>query len=578
MAKPCARSVVLFCEARRGTWVPDITLVVVAGWLGLASGGWVSAADVILDNGGPGTSADLTWVLQSATSAYGGNYVYRRTNGSYTYMPSLAPGRYNVHMWWPIKGDAAKLVPITVQAHQGPVTVVVNQTINGGKWNLLGTFELDPTARVVVNGASGLVMADAVRFEPNPPADAPPSAPTGLTASASGSSILLDWNDNPEGDLGGYSVYRAEVPGGSYQAVASEIAGSSYTDDRIRSGATYSYVVIASDLNGGLSLSSAVATATSLAVPTTVVDNGAPGIVMVGGWSKFSGQSCYGPFYYMRSSNGSYTFNVPLTPGSYRVFVWWAAKSTLATSVPITTQTTSGPVSRTVDQSRNGGRWNLIDIFPLDSSASVRLDVISAKYVCADAVRFELVSGGAPPDPPPSAPAGLTAAAQVGAIHLDWSDNPEADLASYSVYRSTTSGSGFAALASGLTSSVYDDLAVAVGTTYYYMVFAVDAAGQVSAGSAQVSAQPLAPPPTQSVSLTWNAPILNQDGTPLIDLAGYKLYRGTQPGVYGTVTDLHIATQATVNLATGNYYFRLTAYDTSGNESTFSNEISYVMP
>lgn len=106
------------------------------------------------------------------------------------------------------------------------------------------------------------------------------------------------------------------------------------------------------------------------------------------------------------------------------------------------------------------------------------------------------------------------------------------------------------------------------------MVFAVDGAGQVSNGSAQVSAAPLA----RVVSLAWNAPTLNQDGTPLTDLTGYKLCRGTQSGVYGTVTDLGNVTRSTVNLAAESYYFRVTAYDRSGNESTFSNELNYLMP
>src|SRR5262245_13374653 len=32
-----------------------------------------------------------------------------------------------------------------------------------------------------------------------------------------------------------------------------------------------------------------------------------------------------------------------------------------------------------------------------------------------------------------------------------------------------------------------------------------------------------------SVSFSWNAPTTNEDGTPLVDLAGYRVYLGTSP-------------------------------------------------
>ena len=37
----------------------------------------------------------------------------------------------------------------------------------------------------------------------------PPAAPTGLTATPSTGTITLNWNDNSEGDLYGYDIYRS---------------------------------------------------------------------------------------------------------------------------------------------------------------------------------------------------------------------------------------------------------------------------------------------------------------------------------------------------------------------------------
>ena len=77
------------------------------------------------------------------------------------------------------------------------------------------------------------------------------------------------------------------------------------------------------------------------------------------------------------------------------------------------------------------------------------------------------------------------------------------------------------------------------------------------------------PTTTGSASLSWTA-----DTEP--DLAGYKVYIGTQFGVYnppialGTVT-----TYSATNLASGKtYYFCVSAFDSAGNESPCSAEVS----
>ena len=76
-------------------------------------------------------------------------------------------------------------------------------------------------------------------------------------------------------------------------------------------------------------------------------------------------------------------------------------------------------------------------------------------------------------------------------------------------------------------------------------------------------------------TLTWDAPTTNADGTPLTDLGGYKVYYGVAPRIYGTPTDVgKVLTYKVINLSEGTKYFAVTAYDTSGNESCYSNEVS----
>lgn len=85
---------------------------------------------------------------------------------------------------------------------------------------------------------------------------------------------------------------------------------------------------------------------------------------------------------------------------------------------------------------------------------------------------------------------------------------------------------------------------------------------------------PAQSPTTGALTLTWDA---NQEP----DLAGYKLYASTSPGVYaGPIATLPkdvTAQQVSGLQLSTTYYFRVTAFDTTGNESNPSNEVSAVV-
>jgi hypothetical protein len=98
----------------------------------------------------------------------------------------------------------------------------------------------------------------------------------------------------------------------------------------------------------------------------------------------------------------------------------------------------------------------------------------------------------------PDAPAGLTATKGVGQVSLDWNDNSEPDFAGYNVYRGTASGGPYSTKVNSslITNSNYIDSSVVNGTTYYYVVTAVNNAAQESGNSNQASARPVGPPAT----------------------------------------------------------------------------------
>jgi hypothetical protein len=82
----------------------------------------------------------------------------------------------------------------------------------------------------------------------------------------------------------------------------------------------------------------------------------------------------------------------------------------------------------------------------------------------------------------------------------------------------------------------------------------------------------------ESLMLSWAPPTTNEDGSPLEDLAGYKLYYGTQSRNYSQMVTVGSYTTAEIDgLYPGTYYLAVTAYDIYGNESDFSREINHTI-
>jgi hypothetical protein len=118
-----------------------------------------------------------------------------------------------------------------------------------------------------------------------------------------------------------------------------------------------------------------------------------------------------------------------------------------------------------------------------------------------------------------------------------------------------------------------------VGTTANIMIVASDNSATASIGpfAIAVDAPGSAPPATGTgtATLTWVAPKLNTDGTILNNLAGYRIYYGTDANALNQEIDVAGATTTSyvVNgLAAGTYYFAVSAYSSAGIQSDDSNE------
>ena len=90
------------------------------------------------------------------------------------------------------------------------------------------------------------------------------------------------------------------------------------------------------------------------------------------------------------------------------------------------------------------------------------------------------------PATPPAAPANLQATAGNAQVSLSWTASSGAT--SYHVKRSTTSGSGYMQIAAPAAAS-YSDTGLTNGTAYYYVISALNAAGE-SVNSTQATATP----------------------------------------------------------------------------------------
>jgi hypothetical protein len=98
---------------------------------------------------------------------------------------------------------------------------------------------------------------------------------------------------------------------------------------------------------------------------------------------------------------------------------------------------------------------------------------------------------------------------------------------------------------------------------------------QAFAVTVQSSAQPNTP---GTATLSWVAPTTNSDNTQLDDLSAFRIYYGTSSSSLTSVIDV-VADGNTdgfivSGLAKGTYYFKVSALDSSGVESTQSNEVS----
>ena len=365
----------------------------------------------------------------------------------------------------------------------------------------------------------------------------PPTVPTGVVGTAvSATQIGLSWNPSTDNvGVTGYLVYDADT--GSTIATTTT---TSFTHSGLVPGTTHNYRVSAFDAVPNQS----PWTDPPVSVTTPVPDSTAPS-VPTGLTGKAVSRTR------IRLSWTASTDNVGVT--GYLVYDADTG-STIAT-----TTTTSFTHSGLVPGTTHNYRVSAFDAVPNHSPWTD--PPVSVKTLPLDTTA-------------PSTPTEILASAVSSSqINLSWAASTD----NVKVTRYIVRRDGVKIAAPVSTS--YADTGLSAATTYSYTVAARDAAGNISPNSAtaSVTTGDTPPPPSNSAGLTW-------DSVTDPNLSGYRLYFGTAPGTYlqsvGQGTSVgNVTTYTMTGLASGSrYYFAVTAFDTLGIESDYSNEVFKDIP
>ncbi len=289
-----------------------------------------------------------------------------------------------------------------------------------------------------------------------------PPAPTALTAVIANAQVNLNWNAS-QGTVS-YNIKRSTVSGNSYTTIKSGVTTTSYTDSTALKGAIYYYVVTAVNAAGeSLNSNEAMLVFQAPTAPGGLVASPVAAQITLS-WYSVSGAS----YYNVKKSTSS---SGPFTTVASTTSVYFLDTSSMVNGMTYYYVVTA---------------VNSFGESPNSASVKVTLSL--------------------------PAPTGILAMPGNNLVNVYWTTNAAA--ISYNVKRTTTSGTSYTVLKTGLTNNSFTDTTAKNGTTYYYVVSAVNAAGE-SPNSNQYMAVPFAPAvaPTGlsavvnngTVVLSWNA-------------------------------------------------------------------------
>ncbi len=281
-----------------------------------------------------------------------------------------------------------------------------------------------------------------------------PAAPSGLQAAAGNAQVSLTWSTSAGAAT--YHIKRATTTGGPYTQVSAP-ATAAFTDVGLTNGTIYFYVVSAVNSAGESANSPEVSAKPSAPVQTPPAPTG-----------------------------------VVATAGNAQVSLTWAASVTATSYNVKRSTTTGGPYTKISSPTAT----NLTDTGL--ANGTTYFYVVSAVNATGESANSAQASATpAAPTQPPAAPIGLIANGGNAQVSLAWTASSGAT--SYHVKRSTTTGGPYTQV-SAPTATNFTDTGLTNGTAYFYVVSALNSAGE-SANSAQASATPANTPVDVTVTI-----------------------------------------------------------------------------
>ncbi len=385
----------------------------------------------------------------------------------------------------------------------------------------------------------------------------PPSAPTGLTATAGNQKVDLKWNPNTESNLAGYNLYCSSV-GVYFKVNQSLISGATtYSNTSLTNGVTYYYKLTAVNTLGGESNYSSEVSARPMDLVEVIFQVDMRGLGNV--TSVAIAQNTLQPLWN--------TTHYAMTQQTGNLLGVWRITLNLSAGVQLQYKYVM-----------NGGTWendfgtapNNNRLITINPNNGPKMYVSNKWNVAGDAI--------------PAIPTGLSAQGNIGGVLLGWNANTEFDLERYNIYNSTWAANPNYTYIVSATSTSYQIGGLLTGTTYHFKIEAEDLARQKSGLTGSVNAVAGQDPPpaaptgvaatasSGTISVSWNA---NTEP----DLAGYFVRWGTvNTGPYPNSSPL-ISKTTTVytitNLTNGTtYYIVVRASDTAGGISSPSSQVS----